>query len=112
MAATLTIATDGRGAAGDKLVRRGTGNLGTYATGGIAVTKANCDLPVKLSRLEIDPAGGYIFEASALTVNGATIKAYRQKDPAAAGGADIPLPEVANAVDLSAVTFNWTATGN
>ena len=42
----------------------------------------------------------------------AKVLAYRQKDPAAAGGADIPLPEVANAVDMSAVTFNWVAYGN
>lgn len=113
MALTLTIATDGRGAAGDKLVRRGTGNLGTsYTTGGMAFTKANLDLPVKVSRLEVDNAGGYVFETVSLTNSGGLIKAYRQKDPGAAGGADIPLPEVANAVDLSAVTFNWTASGN
>ena len=67
MAATLTLATDGRGAQGDKLVRRGTGNLGIYATNGIAVTKSNFDLPVRLSRLEIDNAGGLVFEVVSLT---------------------------------------------
>jgi hypothetical protein len=40
------------------------------------------------------------------------LKIYRQKDPAAAGGADIPLPEVANAVDLSGVTFFGLAIGS
>lgn len=39
------------------------------------------------------------------------LKIYRQKDPAAAGGADIALPEVANGVDLSGVTFHFLAIG-
>lgn len=36
---------------------------------------------------------------------------YRQKDPGNAGGADIALVEVANAVDLSAVPFRFLAVG-
>ena len=40
---------------------RGTGNLGTYATSGIAVTAAQCGLGT-MDELIIDPAGGYVFE--------------------------------------------------
>jgi len=39
------------------------------------------------------------------------VKIYDQKDPAAAGGADIALPEVGNAVSLAAVNFRFEAKG-
>jgi hypothetical protein len=110
MAATFTLDSgrDGRAVAGDRFIRRGSGNVGTYATNGVAVTKANFDLPVSLTHLEVDSSGGYIFEFDKAN---SKIKAYRQKDPAAAGGADIPLPEVANAVDLSSITPRFRAEG-
>jgi hypothetical protein len=107
MAATITITE--RAATGNKYVRRGTLTLGSYATNGVAVAKADFELPVSLDRLEIDPAGGYVFEWD--KANG-KVKAYRQKDPANAGGADIPLPEVANAVNLAAIIINFQAIGN
>jgi hypothetical protein len=53
--------------------------------------------------------GGYV---TAWDEANQKLKIYRQKDPAAAGGADIPLPEVANAVDLSGVTFFGLAIGS
>jgi hypothetical protein len=111
MAATITFDTgpNGRGVAGAKYIRRGSGNLGTYATNGVAVTKTTFDLPVSLDDLRIDPTGGYVFEWDKTN---AKIKAYRQKDPAAAGGADIPLPEVGNGVDISSITFRFRAEGN
>jgi hypothetical protein len=108
MPTAFTIAADGRGVAGDKFVRRGTGNLGVYATNGVAFTKAQLDLPVKVSDIDVDNAGGYIFEVVSLTNTGGLIKAYRDNSVATAAA----LPEVANAVDLSATTFNWQATGN
>lgn len=111
MASTVTFDTgqDGRGAAGDKLVRRGTLNLGTYATNGVALTKAQLDLPVSINHLDVGSSAGYIAEWDKTNQK---VKVYRQKDPAAAGGADIALPEVANAVDLSAVNFRFFAMGN
>jgi hypothetical protein len=39
------------------------------------------------------------------------LKIFRQRDPAAAGGSDIALPEVTNGVDLSGVTFQFIAVG-
>lgn len=53
-------------------------------------------------------SGGYVTAFDKATQK---LKIYRSKDPAAAGGADIPLQEVANAVDLSAVTFEFIALG-
>lgn len=47
------------------------------------------------------PKSGYIFEYD---ITNEKLLAYRQKDPAAAGGADIPLPEVGNTISLAAVT--------
>jgi hypothetical protein len=40
------------------------------------------------------------------------VKVYRQKDPANAGGADIALPEVGNAVDLTGVSGVWFGIGS
>jgi len=108
MAATATLTTTtGRSAAGTRYLREGTLNLGTYATGGIAVTKATFDLWHSLVDLEVRPSGGYVPEYV-----GGKVKVYDQKDPAASGGADIPLPEVANATDLSAVNFPFRAEGH
>lgn len=44
--------------------------------------------------------GGYVFNWDAPNQK---LVAYRQKDPANAGGADIPLTEVSNTTDLSAL---------
>lgn len=110
MSATITVTN--RLVQGNRYVREGTGNLGVYATGGIAVTKANFELPASLKKLKIANAGGYVFETISLTDAGATIKAYDQKDPGAAGGADIALPQVGNTIDLSAVTFFFEAEGH
>jgi hypothetical protein len=110
MAATFTLDSgrDGRAVAGDRFIRRGSGNLGTYATNGVSFTKASFDLPVSVDDVVIYPAGGYVFEVDKTN---SKVKAYRQKDPGNAGGADIALPEVANAVDLSSVTFRFRAEG-
>lgn len=53
-------------------------------------------------------APGYLVVADAATQ---TVKIYRQKDPANAGGADIAFTEVADGVDLSAVPFTFFAIG-
>lgn len=108
-AVTLDSGQAGRAASGDKLIRRGTLNLGAYATGGVAVTKALFDLPVSLDHIDIGASAGYIAEWD--KTNG-KVKVYDQKDPAAAGGADIALPEVGNAVSLAAVNFRFLAQGN
>lgn len=107
MASTVTLDSgqDGRGAAGDKFTRRGSLTLGTYATGGVAVTKAQLDLPVAINDLDLGSSGGYLAEWVKST---GLVKVYVDKTPAAA----TPLGEVANATDLSAISFRFTAQGN
>src|SRR4051794_25470225 len=110
MAATITMdaGQDGRSASGDRFIRRGTINLGTYASGGIAVTKASFDLPVSLDDLRVDSAGGYVFRWDKTN---AKVMAYIGKDPAAAGGADVVLQEVGS-VDISAAIARFRAEGH
>jgi hypothetical protein len=60
MASTITLAGDWLMSLGNKRCVNGTGNLGTYATSGIAVTAAQCGLGV-LDELVIPPVSGYNF---------------------------------------------------
>lgn len=103
------VTTDGVPYSGgaDSLMRRGTFNLGTYATGGVAVTPAQLGLN-SIEHLDVGTAGGIIFE---WIKSSGLVKAYRQKDPGSAGGADVALPEVANAVDISANVARYQAWG-
>lgn len=76
----------------------------SYATGGDTVSAKVLGM-TKIMGGMVSCAGGVVFELIPDTDPAtAKVKAYRQKDPAAAGGVDIALPEVANAVDLSALT--------
>lgn len=88
--------------------RRGTIALGTYATNGVAVTGSNFELYHSLTDLDVRPSGGYVFEYVKST---GKVKAYLQKDPANAGGADIALPEVTNGVDLASIAARFRAEG-
>lgn len=110
MSVSVTLDADaaGRDVAGDRFIRRGTVNIGTYATGGVAVTKATFDLWHSLVDLRLDSSAGYLPRYDLANLK---IMVYDQKDPAAAGGADIALPEVGNGVDLSAVNFRFRAEG-
>ena len=98
MAATITVSD--KGVNGNKRSNSGTGNLGTYATGGIAVGANDCGLSV-MDELDVQPAGGYVFEWD--KTNG-KVKAYLS------GTAGAVLNQV-GAVDLSGVTFRWSARG-
>lgn len=103
MSATITVVNSF--VQGDRAERTGTGNLGVYATGGIALTKAQFNL-VALKDLDIRPAGGYIFSVTALTDAGCTILAY---DTGSAANA--ALSQVQDTTDLSAITFRFRADG-
>lgn len=72
MASTITLSGDWMISLGNRRETSGTGNLGTYATNGIAVTPAQLGLGTIYSFV-IDPAGGYIFEYVAST---GKVKAY------------------------------------
>lgn len=104
---TFDAQPSGRSTMFPRKVRRGTISLGTYATNGIAVTPKNIEL-IRIDDFDVQPTAGYIFEWLPAT---GKIKAYRQKDPGSAGGADVPLVEVGNAFDLSAVLSRFRAEG-
>jgi len=72
MASTITLSGDWLVSLGSAMQTSGTGNLGTYATGGIAVSAQQVGLGV-IKSMVIDPAGGYTFEWVAST---GKIKAY------------------------------------
>lgn len=78
---------------------------GTYATNGVVVDIANVNERIYAMNCS---GSGYVGE---FVASAQKLKLYRQKDPAAAGGADIALVEVANGVDLSGVTLPMTADG-
>lgn len=108
MAATCTATVQQRiSLGGTRYVYLGTYALdNSYATGGdTIVSGANSVVALpeasKLDTFRGGSPGGYTTE---FVKSSGKLKVYRQKDPAAAGGADIPLPEVANAADLSAVS--------
>lgn len=94
-------------AAGMKIAIKKVTFSASYATGGEALTPANLGLSGVICAITT-PSAGYVFEYD---VSAQKLKAYRQRDPAAAGGADIPLPEVAAAVNLSAVSTYVIAFG-
>lgn len=83
-------------------------SLNTYATGGVAYTPQKFGLAAKVDILQVSPKAGYVFETDYANKK---IVAYQQKDPANAGGADIPLVEVADTTDLSGVTTRARAVG-
>lgn len=150
MASTITLTGDWLVSIGSKNQTFGTGNLGTYATNGVAVTATQVGLGT-IEQFVIEPAGGYVFEWVKST---GKVKAYRSaththdlllKNAAVADGAttrvnagtnllgantggdltvaggganggvvlsgQAVLAEVTNAVDLSGITFRFTATG-
>lgn len=83
----------------------------SYTTGGESVTKGDLGFASTVDptfEVRVTPSAGYIGEYDHVN---SKLKVYDQKDPAAAGGADIALPQVGNTTDLSAVTFRVIATG-
>src|SRR5687768_10900444 len=74
MASSLTINSKSHGVVfGNKQVRYGTGNLGTYAADGIAVTAAQCGLSA-LDLFYPLPSGGTTFDWVAST---GKVRAYQ-----------------------------------
>lgn len=66
MSSTITLSGDWLINIGSRNQTKGTGNLGVYATGGIAVSAAQVGLGT-IDSLVVDPAGGYIFAYDATT---------------------------------------------
>ena len=106
MASTITLTGDWMTSLGNRRQTNGTGNPGTYAAGGIAVSAKQVGLGF-IDDMAVSPAGGLVFEYD--KTNGKVL-AYQQTDPTAAGGANIPLVEV-GATDISAKVFRFQAIG-
>ena len=102
MASTITLSGDWMISLGNKRQTFGTGNLGTYATSGVAVTAAQCGLGV-LNDLIIDPAGGYVFS---YVKSSGKVLAYWT-----GAGLSAVLAEITDSTALAGVTFNWRAVG-
>jgi hypothetical protein len=100
MASTITLSGDYMTSVGNRIMTHGTGNLGTYSSGGIAVTAAQLGLGV-VEILNLEAAGGYLFRWD--KANG-KVMAYQSDD------AVDPLDEVGS-TDISAVVFRWNAFG-
>lgn len=62
----------------------------------------------RIERAFFGAASGYVAEFIPATQK---VKLYRTKDPANAGGADLPLQELAGGVDLHATVFSFFAIG-
>jgi hypothetical protein len=76
---------------------------GTYPTGGEPLSRASLGFAATVDpefSVECEISAGYVSEYD--HVNSKLI-VYDQKDPAAAGGADIALPQVGNGVALTNV---------
>lgn len=104
MAATVTIdsGSAGRFVQGNKLIRTGTINLGTYTSGGIAVTAAMFEMPAILHDLYVESAGGYVFRYDKTNKK---VMAYMSAGSAAAMG------EVGS-TDISAAVARFKAEGS
>jgi hypothetical protein len=108
MASTISLTGDWMISLGNKRQSFGTGNLGTSATNGIAVTPTQVGLGV-IEDLVVDPAAGYVFEYVKAT---GKVKAYVVNDDGSANPVSgSPLGEVANDTALAGVTFNFRAVG-
>jgi hypothetical protein len=99
---TLDPQPHGHAAHHPLFLRQGALSLGTYATGGVAVSSAQLDFPAdfQIVWLDVGSAGGYVFTWD--KTNGKVL-AYRQNNTTG------PLVEVPNATDLSGVSARFQA---
>lgn len=100
MASTITLTGDWLTSLGNRRMTHGTGNLGTYAANGIAVSANQLGLGV-IDSFSIDSAGGYVFRYDAAA---GKVMAYQSDD------AVDPLDEVGS-TDITAAVFTWRAIG-
>jgi len=100
MASTITLTGDWLTSEGNRSRTHGTGNLGTYAASGVAVTPNQLGLGL-IDDMQIQSVDGYVFE---FDKDNSTIWAYE------AGADGAPLDEV-GVTDISASVFRWTAIG-
>lgn len=84
----------------------------SYATGGETLSAGDVGLKnVVYADVKQKTVGTTIRQFQYDIANG-KILAFQDKDPASAGGADAPFPEVANATNLSTITVRGLFIGN
>ena len=106
MAATVTITRDIEIGESAHLYEGTIALDDSYPTGGEALDVSGSE---SFTTLIAQSEGGYVFS---FNPSDQKLLAYRQKDPADAGGADIALVQVAATTDLSALTaINFIALG-
>jgi hypothetical protein len=122
---SITLADDFLVSMGSRMMTRGTGNLGTYATNGVAIAASDVGLG-RVDDIMIDPAGGYVFEyvkstgkVKAYQSAGAGVTAVNVKGSQVAGPALQVLPDsnagvlgktTAGDLVIPAATFGLTVT--
>ena len=100
MASSITLSGDWLSTHGNKQHTHGTGNLGTYASGGVEVLAAAVGLGL-IEDLQVFPVDGYVFEYDKANNK---VKAYE-------AGADSAALDEVGATDISASVFRWQAIG-
>lgn len=102
MSSTITLTGDWLISAGNRKQSRGTGNLGTYATGGVAVTPSQVGLGI-IDSFIVNPAGGYVFTYDPTA--GKVLAYWTGASTTAV------LAEVTTSTNLAAITFTFLAEG-
>ena len=72
----------------------------SYPGGGWPLTVAQLGFALSVDYVQVSPSAGYVLEYD--HANGSVL-AFEQTDPADAGGANVPLVEVADETDLTAI---------
>lgn len=96
----MILAGDWLTSVGNRMMTQGTGNLGVYTAGGIAVTPQQVGLG-QIEQFNCESADGYIYRWNKAT---GKIMAYQSDD------AVDPLDEVGS-TDITASVFRWQAIG-
>lgn len=107
--ASVTLAGDWMISVGNRREVIGLFNFdSSYPTGGESLTAASIGLGV-LDFISFDQGqGGYVFDYDYAN---SKILVYQQTDPAAVGGANIPLVEVTNTTSLATLVAKFRAIG-
>lgn len=107
MASTITLTGDWLLNTGNAMMTKGTGNLGVYATAGIAVTAAQVGLGV-IQSLVVDPAGGYTFSWNAST---GKVLAYAASSGAFTAAGTNTAPTITSGTAATTTTPLYTNSG-
>lgn len=83
----------------------------SYATGGESLTPSNVGMSEFLAVIPLPDANALEGHVVQYDYTAQKLMVFRQTDPADAGGADVALVEVANAVDLSTLVVRVVCLG-